>query len=210
MIEKFIDVLEGEIGVCEPYGDDKYIKYYNKKMKSGFSMNVAWCAIFVSWCKNAAGIKESVIPDFASCDVGKRFFEKKGRYEKSRAYGGEYEPKRGDVIFFSSGYTQNDSTHVGVVTSVSGNAVSTVEGNSSDEVRRRSYSLASKYIIGYGVPEYGVSYAQYEVQKGDSLWKIAKKLLGKGGDYTKIMKLNGLDEVRIYPGEILYIPKTEE
>lgn len=207
MIEKLIEAAEGEIGVCEPTGDDKYIKAYNKKMKTGFSLNAAWCAIFVSWCKETAGIGDDIIPHFASCDAGKSFFEKRGLYKKSRGYGGEYEPKRGDIIFFSSGYTQSDATHVGIVTGVSGNAVLTVEGNTSDKVARKSHSAASKYIIGYATPQYDEGYDTYVVKKGDSLWKIAKKMLGKGSEYTKIMKLNGMESTVIYPEEVLRLPK---
>ncbi|MBQ8003004.1 MAG: LysM peptidoglycan-binding domain-containing protein [Clostridia bacterium] len=206
MIERLIRVAEGEIGVCEPEGDDKYIKYYNKTGGMSFGMNVAWCAIFVTWCKAAAGIDKSVIPHFASCDIGKAWFEKRGLFQKSRAYGGEYEPKRGDIIFFSSGYTLDDSTHVGIVTSRSGNAVSTIEGNTSNKVARRSYSMASKYIIGYGTPAYIEAHDKYVVQKGDSLWKIASEVLGKGSRYTEIMALNNLERTVIYPGEELYLP----
>lgn len=207
MREKLIEVAEGEIGACEPKGDDKYIKYYNEKTNAGFSLAVPWCAIFVSWCKDKAGIGNDVIPLFASCDAGKNFFEKRGLYEKGHAYGGNYTPKRGDIIFFSSGYTQKDATHVGIVTSVSSNAVSTIEGNTSDCVKRKSYSMLSKYIIGYGCPKYDDCYETYCVQKGDSLWKIAKKLLGSGLEYTKIMELNEMNETKIYAGEVLKIPK---
>ena len=154
-----------------------------------------------------AGISKDIIPHFASCDLGKEWFKKRGLYKKGRAYGGTYQPKRGDIIFFSSKYAQNDSTHVGIVTSLSGNAVSTIEGNTSNKVARRSYSALSKYIIGYGVPEYITAYETYEVKKGDSLWKIAKTELGKGSRYTEIMALNKMEEARIYPGDMLYMPR---
>ncbi len=141
MIERLIEVAEGEIGKCEPEGDDKYIKYYNETGGMSFGMNVPWCAVFVTWCKAKAGIGKDIIPHFASCDLGKAWFEKRKKFEKSRAYGGSYEPKRGDIIFFSSKYKMEDSTHVGIVTNVSGRAVSTIEGNSSDCVKRRSYMI---------------------------------------------------------------------
>lgn len=208
MIDKLIEVAEGEIGVCEPKGDDKYIQYYNKTGGMSFGMNVAWCAIFVTWCKAKAGIDKKVIPHFASCDLGKEWFEKRGLYKKSRAYGGDYQPKKGDIIFFSSGYTQKDSTHVGIVTGLSGNAVSTIEGNTSNKVGRRSYSVASKYIIGYGVPEYVKLCDIYTVKKGDSLWNIAKALLGSGRRYAEIMELNNMEDAKIFPGDVLYLPKN--
>ena len=206
MIERLIEVCEGEIGVCEPKGDDKYIAHYNKEGKMNFKNDVPWCAIFVTWCKDKAKIGDDIIPTFASCDLGMEWFKKNSRWEKSRAFGGSYVPKRGDIIFFSSKYAENDSTHVGIVTSVSGNAVSTIEGNSSNKVRRRSYSVASKYIIGYGVPEYEKEYDTYTVKEGDSLWKIAKNKLGNGARYPEIMKINDMDDAKIYPGEELLMP----
>ena len=138
----------------------------------------------------------------------KEWFEKRGLYKKARAYGGDYAPKKGDIIFFSSGYTQKDSTHVGIVTSLSGNAVSTIEGNTSNRVARRSYSVASKYIIGYGVPEYNEGYDTYTVKKGDSLWKIAKEVLGNGMRYSEIMEINNMEDAKIFPGDSLYLPRS--
>ena len=44
--------------------------------------------------------------------------------------------------------------HVGIVESVSGGTVNTIEGNSGDKVARRSYSIGSSNIYGYGVPAY--------------------------------------------------------
>lgn len=208
MIERLIEIAEGEINVCEPKGDDKYIQYYNETGGMDFNMNVPWCAIFVTWCKAAAGIGKNIIPHFASCDVGKKWFQKRNLYKKSRAYGGDYLPKRGDIIFYSSKYDENDSTHVGIVTNLSGNAVSTIEANVSNRVARRSYSVASKYIIGYATPEYIGCYDTYRVKKGDSLWRIAKENLGSGARYTEIMALNNMESALIYPGDVLYLPKA--
>lgn len=206
MIEKLIEVALNEVGVSEPKGDDKYIKYYNSTGGMSFSMDVAWCAIFVTWCKAMAGIEKSIIPHFASCDLGMEWFRKNGQWQKSRGYGGDYTPKRGDIIFFSSKYTENDSTHVGIVTGVSGNAVLTVEGNTSNKVAARSYSVASKYIIGYATPAYTCEEEGYTVKKGDSLWSISKKLLGKGSRYKEIMEANNMQSTQIFPGEVLIIP----
>ena len=62
----------------------------------------AWCAMFVSWCANQAGISTSVIPKHASCDVGMTWFKNNGRWQYSRAFGGSYTPKRGDIIYFGN------------------------------------------------------------------------------------------------------------
>ena len=51
------------------------------------------------------------------------------------------------------------------------------------------------------------SYTTYTVKKGDSLWKISKKLLGNGTKYTQIQKANGLSSALIRVGQKLKIPK---
>lgn len=47
----------------------------------------------------------------------------------------------------------------------------------------------------------------YTVVKGDTLWGIAKKLLGSGYRYTENVKLNGLKSSVIYSGQKLKIPQ---
>ena len=72
---------------------------------------------------------------------------------KGRFRDGSYTPVAGDIIFFDWG---NNGTidHVGIVESVSGGTVNTIEGNSGDKVARRNYSIGSSNIYGYGVPAY--------------------------------------------------------
>lgn len=52
-------------------------------------------------------------------------------------------------------------------------------------------------------------YTVYTVKKNDTLWKIATKLLGKGGRYTEIKTLNGLKSDKILPGQKLKIPMID-
>lgn len=219
IIEKAISIAQAEIGTCEPTGDDKYIKVYNQLTGAGFSMAVAWCAIFVTWVMYTAGIAKTVVPYFASCDVGMNWFKNKNQFKKAKAYGGAYTPVAGDIVFFSSKYDQNDSTHVGIVTGTSGSTLKTVEGNTSDAVHERSYDLSNKYILGYGVPAYGVTtsatvadstsgYQTHTVVKGDTIWKIAEKYLGSGTRYKEIMTLNSLTSTTIHVGLVLLIPGT--
>lgn len=48
----------------------------------------------------------------------------------------------------------------------------------------------------------------YTVQKGDTLWELAKKYLGNGSRYQEIKILNGLSNDTIYSGDKLKIPKN--
>lgn len=50
----------------------------------------------------------------------------------------------------------------------------------------------------------------YEVQAGDSLWKIAQRHLGAGNQYPVIMELSGLSDEKIYPGMHLKIPRNSD
>ncbi len=51
-----------------------------------------------------------------------------------------------------------------------------------------------------------VTYLEYTVVKGDSLWGIAQRFLGKGSRYPEIMTLNGLTSTIIYSGQKLKLP----
>lgn len=152
------DILEKAVsylGVSEPSGDDLFIRYYNRITGSSFSLSDKWCAIFVSAVARMVGVGTDVVPNFADCDDGTRWFRDKGRYAKSAAYGGDYVPNPGDVVFYSSGKTQSDSTHVGYVVQVSNGQLMAIEGNHHDAVGYRTISLTDAKIIGYGrVAEY--------------------------------------------------------
>lgn len=49
--------------------------------------------------------------------------------------------------------------------------------------------------------------SEYIVKAGDTLWKIAKELLGNGSRYGEIIKLNGIKNDLIRVGQVLKIPK---
>ena len=115
----------------------------------GFTSRVEWCACFVSWCAEQCGyIDAGVIPKFSLCSDGVRWFDQRGRF-KDRSY----VPASGDIIFFDWG-ANGDVDHVGIVEYVRDGRVYTIEGNSGDMCRRRSYMIGSNTIYGYGVPTY--------------------------------------------------------
>ena len=87
-----------------------------------YGMNgVAWCAIFVSWCANKAGILGTVVPKFHWCASGVNWFKARGRYMRR----GMVTPKSGDVIFFYTG--SEGFYHVGIVNYVKNGVVYTIE-----------------------------------------------------------------------------------
>ena len=115
----------------------------------GFDSRVEWCACFVSWCADQCGYIESgLIPKFSGCIDGSNWFKSNGQWADRN-----YEPKAGDIIFFD--WEGDGSTdHVGIVEKYENGTVYTVEGNSGDACRTRTYSVGSSVIYGYGIPAY--------------------------------------------------------
>ena len=121
----------------------------------GFESRVEWCACFVSWCANECGyIDAGIIPKFAGCVNGVNWFQERGQWADNSA-----EPTPGMIIFFDwdkeeTGGPDSRSDHVGIVVKVENGRVYTIEGNSSDSCRERSYPLGYYEILGYGIPAY--------------------------------------------------------
>ncbi len=51
-----------------------------------------------------------------------------------------------------------------------------------------------------------LSYSNYTVKRGDTLWKIAQSRLGSGSRYQEIIRINGLKSDLIHPGQVLKLP----
>ena len=111
----------------------------NTKFGEWFGMNnQPWCAMFVSWALANAGVS------------GLRSAAVSGLMEQAQSMGvyaakGSYTPGYGDIFFNKS----NGASHTGFVTGVSGNSFTTIEGNSSDMVRKGSYALDSPSLTGF-------------------------------------------------------------
>ncbi|MBE5956245.1 MAG: CHAP domain-containing protein [Lachnospiraceae bacterium] len=115
----------------------------------GFDSRVEWCACFVAWCAQQCGyIDAGIIPKFSLCSDGVSWFAGRGQFQD-----GSYVPVSGDIIFFDWG-GNGDVDHVGIVESVVNGTVYTIEGNSGDMCRKRSYSIGNDRIFGYGTPAY--------------------------------------------------------
>ena len=110
----------------------------------GFNSRVEWCACFVSWCYGQMGLSE---PRFAACQSqGIPWFQSHGQW------GGRDSANiaPGDAIFFDWDL-DGSADHVGIVVGTDGSRVYTVEGNSGDACKIKSYSLTYECIKGYGL-----------------------------------------------------------
>lgn len=115
----------------------------------GYESRVEWCACFVSWIANEAGLLDNgSFPKFANCDEGIKWFKEKKQWKEKGSI-----PEPGYIIFFDWDF-DGKSDHVGIVEKVEKNIIHTIEGNSiNDECKRNSYKIGSNYIVGYGTSQ---------------------------------------------------------
>lgn len=168
MSEAFVNLALEQLNDPSASGGEKYRKF----MCSGCGY-YAWCAAFVSWVINntehngqkmsdiikykSTWVYEFVNYFYSSTDPNIKF---KYNDHCSKFTGkngsGNYIPKQGDIIFFDWDTSWNgslptqDASHIGIVQKVENGNVITIEGNSSDSVRERSYPLNSCQVMGYG------------------------------------------------------------
>lgn len=155
-VEKVLAAAKAEV-------DAKFREGANNDTKFGkwFGMNnQPWCAMYVSWCFKEAGLSHLITAQskkgFASCDVGLKWFAKKGQIVPV----GQAKP--GDIAFFQF---DDDAMadHVGIVQKNDGKGTLWVyEGNTSGDnagsqsngdgafLKKRPYKL----IMGVARPEY--------------------------------------------------------
>ena len=130
-----VDIAKSQVGNV---GGQPYWSWY------GFTSRVEWCACFVSWCYGQMGLSE---PRFAACQSqGIPWFQSHGQWG-GRDYA-NIAP--GDAIFFDWDL-DGSADHVGIVVGTDGSKVYTVEGNSGDACKIKSYSLTYECIKGYGL-----------------------------------------------------------
>ena len=130
-----VDIAKSQAGNV---GGQPYWSWY------GFNSRVEWCACFVSWCYGQMGLSE---PRFAGCQSqGVPWFQSHGQWG-ARGYD-NLAP--GDAIFFDWDL-DGRADHVGIVIGTDGSRVYTVEGNSGDACKIRSYDVNYECIKGYGL-----------------------------------------------------------
>ena len=144
--------------------------------KYGFSTD-AWCEQFATWSLKQVTVSGQTLYQYLNTygpiddnmasgmwPVFKSGKSSNVTFEYSKAYGGNYTPKAGDIIWYQwKGSSCRGSNgkwdkvtkcvdHVGIVTSSDSNYVYTIEGNTGDPglVRKKERVIDSDEIIAYG------------------------------------------------------------
>lgn len=148
-----------------------------------------WCAVFVTWCADKEGVADLTGRE---CGVQrwKKIFENKGIWK------GRIRPAKGDIIVYDwQGFHANWADHIGIVETVKGNTVTTIEGNTGSprQVKRRNIAWNHNSIVGYARPKWkGVSTVK-STKSTKSTSSSSKKTLHlpKTAEFWRIYKPEG-------------------
>ena len=164
----FVNTARKYLGCRESDGSHrKIIDIYNgirplpRSWKMPYSgQNSAWCATFVSAMAKVAGMLD-IIPAECSCVFQVQGFQKLGRWMEHD----DYKPQPGDVLYYDwqdsgAGDCTGTPDHVGIVESCSGGMITIIEGNFRDSVGHRTVVVGSRYIRGFGIPDFAAWAAQ--------------------------------------------------
>lgn len=191
--DKVIAVAQKEVGYLEKKtGDLKYL--YDKKANAGYAnytkygyemhriypsvmdFPAAWCDAFVDWCfYKAYGIttaKSLLGGNFDDYTVASaQMYKKKGALHTDG-------PKAGDQIFYSKTGSVSGIYHTGLIESVSGDTITTIEGNTSGKSgiepngggvfqKKRSMSMLRGKVF-FGRPSYDTAAIKSKVKTADN------------------------------------------
>ena len=154
-LNSVIETAKAEIGYKEGNNNyNKYAAYIDKNFPdfyNGRKQNVAWCDVFNDYLFLVNGTEDEALYALCqprkSCGAGCKF---SAQYYKSQGRWGKT-PQKGAQIFFGK---EGNEQHTGIVISVSATKITTVEGNSNNEVRKRVYAIGDVNIAGFGYPRY--------------------------------------------------------
>ena len=109
-----------------------------------------WCAMFTAWSARQARVPVTVVNNAAYAHIGMNPYYFNVVFHNR----GTYTPRTGDLIIYDWANNGRQWDHVGIVLYVENGRVHTVEGNSSDRVIMRDFSLNDHEIQGFGAPFY--------------------------------------------------------
>ncbi len=157
---------KSQLSGCEP-GSGNYTEYglwYNNLQEEpGGYERAMWCASFVSWCANRAGISADTVYYHAYTVYGVNWFIARSQvYTRQQVESGEYIPQSGDIVYFKSNRNGDKVNHVGIVVRYEGGILYAVEGNTNDtahstnggQVCLKSYDISDTFIRYVCCPSY--------------------------------------------------------
>jgi len=171
------------------------IDNYNRvtPLPVGYKMKMTddWCAAFVTVIGDLAGASTYIGRE---CGVHRfvQIFKNKGIWR------GLKKPQAGDIIVFD--WQKNGwKDHIGFVEKIEGNKVTTIEGNTSKRVARRTYNWNDWRVAGYARPKYPAlkktTKSPHDIARDviNKKWgngaERKRRLIDAGYDYNAVQKI---------------------
>lgn len=156
-VNEILNQARSYLGCKESDGSHKkIIDVYNAHTPLARNYKVkytdSWCAAFISALAIKCGAT-NIIPTECSCGNMIKLFQNIGSWQEDQ----NVTPAPGHIIFYDWDKKDGWPEHVGIVESVAGKQITVIEGNKNDAVARRTISVGSSSIRGYGVPKYSNS-----------------------------------------------------
>ena len=193
--ERVLDEARKLVGIRQ-YGKEhkRLVDDYNavKPLPSGYKVTYddSWCDVFVTVMADRVGAAYLIGRE---CGV-QRHIE---LFKALKIWLGNQRPLVGDIVAFDwdgAGFAD----HIGFVESVTGEKITTIEGNTQSAVGRRTYLWDDWRIKGYARPRYG-SVEKKGVLKG--IDEVALEVLrgewGDGKERVAQLKKEGYDAVKV-------------
>lgn len=160
-IEKVLNVARSNIGYHET--GNNITKFAAERWDNEFYgwelTGQPWCDVFADYCYcqpfgiqlGAAITYQRVGGGSALCSASAQYYKNNGAWYTT--------PQPGDQVFF---YVSGGINHTGIVETVNGSQFTTIEGNTSDMVARRTYYINGSTVAGFGRPKWSlVTNGQY-------------------------------------------------
>lgn len=143
--EAVLAIAQAQVGINP--GGDKFWQYM------GYDHHVEWCASFLSWVMNEAGLTAAQWTQ--SGGVLQIYNGAVGRGDILPS-GSIINP--GDIVFFEWRNPGDGPDHIGIIEEVDSASFTTIEGNilvnGIDNVGRQTWSKSSHYIWDFARPAY--------------------------------------------------------
>ncbi|MFG6199167.1 CHAP domain-containing protein [Nonomuraea sp. JJY05] len=137
--------MRQELGYKEKNGQfTKFGQWYADRVQDTQYRNGPWCDMFLAWAADRAGLSQYV-GEFAWTPSHAAWFMKQGAWTQK--------PEPGALVFFDwkGGKSYKGIDHVGIVESVSGKKIHTIEAN-VDRIWLKRKTRETDKVVGYGIP----------------------------------------------------------
>ena len=138
---RMLQIASAEVGQAEqPPGSNDSARIAQYRAATAGAGVGPWCAYFASWVANQAGVPLGEAGQgFGAVQSVAEWAQRTGRWTPA----GAGTPQPGDLVVWGA-------RHIGIVESVGADgSISTIEGNSSDRVSRRTYDVGAGGATGF-------------------------------------------------------------